>query len=128
ALFARQPLALPDPTGLTSFATDDKAIAIQHPGNWKPHNNSLHDVMSELWFVPAKNCELRVSTDLAGSLMADIVKSSQTMQDSISSELSQNSGALPAGLPGLNLPDAPKRKSPLEQLHELEAVVFKKSH
>src|SRR5262245_27007817 len=74
-MFARQPLAIPAPTEMTAFTSDDKVITVKHPGNWKAHSNSIHGNTTEVWFDPVRNATFAVTADLAGSLVADIAKS-----------------------------------------------------
>ncbi len=113
-LFARHPQAIAEPSQMVSFTTDDKTITVDHPSNWRAHSNSQHDVMTEVWFLPANNSELHVSTDFAGSLMGDIARSSNNMMDNLGSML------------GNGQQIEVKKKSPLEQLHESYAGVMEK--
>src|SRR5262249_35146084 len=106
-LFARQPLAIPPPTEMTPFSSEDTVISLKHPGNWKPHSNSIHGNTTEVWFDPIRNASFAVNADLAGSLMADIAKSGNNMASNIA-------GDVPGGQQIVE-----KQKSPLETMHEM---------
>src|SRR5690348_5592111 len=73
--FAMQPATFPTPDALTPYTTSDKSIAIEHPGNWKAHTLSMQGISSEVRFDPAPHVRFRVVADLAGSLLADIDRS-----------------------------------------------------
>jgi hypothetical protein len=113
-LFARQPLAIPPPAEMADFTTEDKVISLRHPGNWKEHANSIHGNYTEVWFEPVRNSEFNVKADLAGSLMADIAKST-----------SASGSAILDSMPG-GSEIKEKQKSPLEGLHEGKAPILAK--
>ena len=113
-MFARQPLALPPPTEMTAFTSEDKVISVKHPGNWKAHSNSIHGNATEVWFEPIRNASFAVNADLAGSLMADIAKSGNNMASNLL-------GDMPGGTQIKE-----KMKSPLETMHEVKAAKLTK--
>ena len=108
------------PAALKPVATEDKSLALQAPSNWKPKIVSSHAVMSAITFKPDKTILFDVTTDLTGSLMADVSRAAP-----------EQSGAL-QGLPGLGgsagmLP-ADARKTPLEKLHDRQASEIKEQY
>lgn len=104
--FVMQPPALPVIAPLVAYTTEDKSLALQYPGNWKPRSVSSMAVAARVAFDPNANTHFAIDTSLAGSLMGDIAKSNND-------SLSQLQGM--AGIP----PGAvEKQKSPLETLHE----------
>lgn len=109
--FGRVPTSAPTPGPLIDFTTGDKALSIKHPDNWKPGTLELHDVATSIKFEPAKNFYFKVKADLAGSLMADIAKSTGAQLDSLGSSLGVPSGG-------------EHRKSPLEQMHEMQGEEY----
>lgn len=106
-VFIRQPKPFPRPTALTLYTSGDKSVALKHPGNWKASYSNDHGVGRGIAFEPADKVRFVVVSDLAGSLMADVMKSSDTQAESIA-------GMMPGGAGMANLPP---QKSPLEKLH-----------
>src|SRR5690348_14642670 len=91
-MFGRQPTSVGTPGPMVAFTTGDKAITIKHPDNWRPKPMELHDVATSIKFEPGKNFYFNIKADLAGSLMADIAKSTSQMGDSLGSSLGVPSG------------------------------------
>ena len=112
-VFLRQPKPFPKPTALTLYVSGDKSVALKHPGNWKASSGSDHGVARGIAFAPGDNVTFIVVSDLAGSLMADVMKSSDTQAETLA-------GMMPGGAGAANLPP---QKSPLEKLH----IMFGKS-
>lgn len=110
-VFATQPLALPIPAPMKRYTTGDKSLRIEHPGNWPAHATSSHGLETEVEFKPGQNARMTVSADLTGSLTADLMKSTDA---SLSS------------LPGMEGPVTDRKKTPLEQLHDLQAAQLEK--
>ena len=106
-VFARQPKPFPKPTAMTLYTTGDKSVALKRPGNWKASFANDHGVGRGIAFEPADNVRFVVASDLAGSLMADIMKSSDTQAEQIA-------GMMPGSAGMANLPP---QKTPLEKLH-----------
>jgi hypothetical protein len=69
--FSRGPVVNAAPGKLIPFTTDDHAISIQHPDNWKPHAESMNAVVTTVHFDPAPDIHFGVKADLVGSLLAD---------------------------------------------------------
>lgn len=110
--FLTQPSALPLLAPMTSYVSEDKSLSLPYPGNWKPHESASHAVASRVAFDPNANTHFAVDTSLTGSLMGDIVKSSNAALSS---------------LPGMPAEVADKLKSPLEILHEASLHAMAKS-
>ena len=106
-VFLRQPKPFPKPTLMTLYTSGDKSVALKRPGNWKAQYANDHGVGRGIAFEPADNVRFVVVSDLAGSLMADVMKSSDTQAE-------QLAGMMPGGAGAMNLPP---QKSPLEKLH-----------
>ncbi|HLV81508.1 MAG TPA: hypothetical protein VKT32_14575 [Chthonomonadaceae bacterium] len=110
-LFSRQTTALPTPGKLAPYVSGDQVIHIAHPANWKPDASSNHGVETIVSFAPARGVLFSVTTDLQGSLMADISKATGGVD-------------LPSNLPGMDLGGGngppPAAQSPLEKLHALQ--------
>ena len=100
--FVMQPPALPVIGPMTAYVSDDKSLALQYPGNWKPREAASHAVASRVAFDPNVNTHFAIDASLAGSLMGDIAKSNTSMLSS---------------MPGMPAGFADKQKSPLEMLH-----------
>lgn len=100
---AGRPIATAAPGPLTTYTASDKSMRVQYPGNWEVHQLGSSGVDSGVRFAGGAYTAIRFSTDLAGSLMADIDRSG-------------SSGML-GMLPGGGLGGAAQR-SPLEKLHE----------
>ncbi len=111
-LFITQPPSMPKLDPMTAYVSADKSLALQYPGNWKPHEASSHAVAGSLFFDPNANTHFAVDTSLAGSLMGDVVKSSNASLGS---------------LPGMPPEVADKLKSPLETMHESSLKTMAKS-
>ena len=80
-VFIRQPKPFPKPASLTTYTSGDKSVALKRPGNWKASFANDHGVGRGIAFEPADNVRFVVASDLAGSLMADIMKSSDTQAE-----------------------------------------------
>ena len=102
-LFITQPPSLPTLAPMVAYLSDDKSLALQYPGNWKPHEASSQAVASRLAFDPNAYTHFSVNSSLAGSLMGDVAKSNNAMLGS---------------LPGMPAAVADKLKPPLQTLHE----------
>src|SRR5579884_294304 len=89
-LFSRQTSALPKPDKMVTYVSSDRVISVQHPANWKAVPNSAHDIETIVSFAPARGVLFSVTTDLQGSLLADISKA-------------QGGADLPTNLPGMDL-------------------------
>ncbi len=109
-VFATQPASVAKPAPLQTYSTSDKAITLRCPGNWTPHETSLHAVLTELRFQPNETSQFSASADLQGSLMADIGRGGGGME----------------GLPGMGGTLPVKRKSPLEKLHDQQGQSLEK--
>jgi hypothetical protein len=82
-LFASQPAAIPVPGVMKHYTASDRSISIDHPSNWKPHLHSSHAIETEIDFRPARNVFMDINVNLAGSLMADVLKSMDTQSSAI---------------------------------------------
>jgi hypothetical protein len=106
-IFANRPVAEAEPGDLTPYTMSDKSLQMQRPANWKATELGSAGVESGVRFEGGPLTSIRISTDLTGSLMADIAKA--------------GGGAVPSlpGMEGLSaaLPTG-SQKSPLEKLHE----------
>jgi len=103
---------------MVTFTSNDKTLSVRHPSNWQSLSMASGGNMVEVVYKPVKNSEIRFSTDLEGSLLADISRSANNAMPDTSSlppELSQK----------LGVPQE-KRKTPLETLHESEAKAMGK--
>jgi hypothetical protein len=83
ALFAVQPMALPVPAPMKRYTSGDRSIRILHPGNWKARERSSHGVETEVAFAPTTNARMTIDVDLQGSLVTDILKSSDAQTTAI---------------------------------------------
>src|SRR5262249_25003733 len=107
--FARAPMAIPAPAEMVTYTTDDKALVLQHPSNWKPHSMSLHAVQTEAWFEPAANVKIHINADETSSIIADISRASNNMMSNLGG-ISGSGGSETES----------KRKSPLENVHDMK--------
>lgn len=119
AFFLQQPFAIADPSPMTSFVTSDKSLAVSHPGNWKPRQLAAHSTLTRLSFEPSLSVRFVVASDFQGSLMADIAKASESTGENLA-------GMIPGGEQFLEA--APKKKSPLEKLHETQGQEMEKEY
>ncbi len=117
-IFARAPLAIPAPAEMVTYSTDDKTIVFKHPANWKPHSMSMHAVQTEAWIEPARNVNFHINSDLQGSIMADFARAGNNM--------ASNFGSI-TGTGGSESSAEEKRKSPLEQLHDMKGEKMSKN-
>jgi hypothetical protein len=118
--FAQHPYSLPSPGAMASYTASDRSLTLSHPDNWKPHTLDMHATLSRITFEPAKASWFEVNSDLKGSLMADINRSSSAPIDTTNMppDLAKQLGALEGGA---------KKKSPLESAHESAGVSLEKS-
>jgi len=112
ALFSKQPTTLPEPESMEAYTNSEKTVAFNKPRNWKVGGVSLHSIVSTITLEPERNIRLEIVSDLAGSLVADISRSSNNQASSLAS-------MLPGGQ-NLDL----KLKSPLESAHEAGGKVI----
>ncbi len=112
AAFALKPHTVPAPAEMITFVSSDKTLSVGHPANWQSQSIAAGGNMVEVTYHPLKNAEIRFSTDLEGSLMADISRSTSAMPDTsnMPPELAQQLGGA-----------MEKRKTPLETMHEAGA-------
>ncbi len=103
--FLMEPPRLPTLAPMTAYVSDDKSLALQYPGNWKPHAASSHAVVARVAFDPNANTHFSIDTSLAGSLIGDMAKANNDQL-----------GAL-QGMTGLPAGSIEKQKSPLEIVH-----------
>jgi hypothetical protein len=117
AAFAIQPHPVPAPGKLMTFTSMDKTLSVDHPANWQSQSMSVGGNSAEVTYQPTKNVMIRFGTDLQGSLMADIVRAPAPSMDtsSLPPEMANQFGGV-----------AEKRKTPLENLHEMESASFAK--
>src|SRR5579872_2240785 len=113
--FAQKPYTLPAPEAMTAYTTSDKSLTLSRPGNWPTHSTSLHDTNAQVIVEPARGVWFEISSDLKGSLMADMSRAPGAPIDTSS---------LPPGLAS-QLPDV-KQKTPLEKVHEMEGATLEK--
>ena len=111
ALFARQPTSLPTPDQMKPYINSDKTISLERPANWKAHTLGLHGISFQVRFEPARNISIKFTTDLTGSLMADINRAAPSVDLS--------------GVPGMEN-TTEKKKSPLELAHQRQRTVLEK--
>ncbi len=104
-LYSRPSTAKPEIGPMTAYTTEDKSLTVSHPENWKPHESGANAVLTRVRFTPTETVRVTVTTDLTGSLFADIQKSSTDSQN-------------PLAAMGMGTPD--KQKSPLENVHEMQ--------
>ncbi|MCW3053780.1 MAG: hypothetical protein JWN14_2950 [Chthonomonadales bacterium] len=104
--FLTKPPSLPVVAPMVAYVSEDKSLAFQYPGNWKPQTASSQAVSARVAFDPNSNTHFAVDTNLAGSLMGDIAKSGDAGLSALQ------------GMPGMPAGAADKQKSPLEMLHE----------
>ena len=114
-IFAGQPYVVAKIEPMKPYVAKDNSVSLMRPGNWKGHSRSENGVSHSVVFDPAKSVHFEVSTDLAGSLFADVMKSSDDSMQSLA-------GAMPGGA-GLN---AAPQKSPLEKLHTADGKLMEK--
>ena len=115
--FSNQPLSVPMPSKLVEYSSPDKSISLLKPENWKISSRSAQAVSSELSLAPAQNVTYKITSDLAGSLMADVAR-----------PMTSSGEGLPAGIdPQLAAALAPQ-KSSLQTLHELEKMHFSREY
>jgi hypothetical protein len=82
---------------------------------------SMNGVMTEVWIEPARHLYMNIKADLAGSLMADIAKST--------GNVGENFAGLAGSVPGAGeAPKEERKKSPLEVMHEGESEVYAKAY
>lgn len=115
--FAVMPHPVPAPGDLMTFTSNDKTLSVSHPENWKSQSMSIGGNSAEVTYRPTKNVMVRFGTDLQGSLMADISRSTNAMPDTsnLPPELANQLGA------GMT-----KRKTPLESVHEMDMAILAK--
>jgi len=104
--FLMKPPSLPVIAPMVAYVSEDKSLAFQYPGNWKPQPTSSQAVSARVAFDPNSTTHVEVDTSLAGSLMGDIAKSGDASLSALQ------------GMPGMPAGVADKQKSPLELLHE----------
>lgn len=127
AWFAIQPYKLVGPAALSAYSSRDGSVKLLRPSNWKGKTLDLHGVTSSVRFEPSRDVVFEVGTDLAGSLMADVLRSSDSAQASLDSmmadaarsnpDLARRLGGLGAGAP---------RKSPVEKMHDANRMVLER--
>ena len=98
ASFSRPSGGSSAPGQLKLYAANDKSLTIKYPDNWAPGETGEHGVKSVIRFDADQYTALTVSSDLMGSLMADIDKT-------------------PAGLGGMMPGGNAGGRTPLEKLH-----------
>ncbi len=98
ATFSRPSGGAATPGGMKLYAANDKSLTIKYPDNWSPGETSEHGVKNVIRFDADQYTALTVSSDLMGSLMADIDKG-------------------PAGLGGMMPGANGAGRTPLEKLH-----------
>jgi len=109
--FARAPMAIPAPGEMVLFSTDDKMLEFKRPANWKTHSMSLHAMQTEAWMEPALNVKIHINSDETSSMIAGFQQSSNNMMSNLGS-ITGSSGSESA--------PEPKKKTPLESLHEVK--------
>lgn len=112
-LFAKVGPPVIPPAALKSVALEDKSLALQAPGNWKPRMVSSHSVQSSIVFKPDKPTLFDLSSDLSGSLMADISRASGDQAAAL-----QGLQNLPGMSGSAGMLSNDPRKNPLEKLHD----------
>lgn len=118
-VFLIQPTKPPVVAPMIAYVSDDKSIALQYPGNWKPRTGSSQAVSSRIVFDPNSNTHFAVDTDLIGSLIGDMAKSSNAELSAL-----QGMPGMPAAVGGGS---SEKQKSPLEIVHEAALHAMSKS-
>ena len=98
------PPIVPAPLGFTTYNAPDGGFQVAQPQGWTTDASSSMATDSGIKFKNGP-CKIIVSSDLSGSLMADIAQSQNTQQQNIASE---------AGLPASS---APAVVPPVEKLH-----------
>jgi hypothetical protein len=121
AAFALKPQAPPSPGELMTFTSSDKTLAVSHPANWKSQSMSIGGNSAEVTYRPTKHVLVRFGTDLQGSLMADIARSTNSMAGSMG-----DSSNLPPELTNQLGIRQTRSKTPLETVHEMEQGALKK--
>ncbi len=99
------PPIVPAPIGFTTYNAPDGGFQVSEPIGWTTDASSSMATDSGIRFKSG-SCKILVSSDLSGSLMADIAQSQSAQQQNIASE---------AGLPTST---APAVVPPVEKLHE----------
>jgi hypothetical protein len=119
-LFAKSGPRVIAPAPLKLVSISDKSLALHAPGNWKPKIVSSHAVMSSITFKPDKTQYFEIESDLTGSLVAEMSRSSGAQAEAFQ------------GMPGFGgstgmLPNDPK-KTPLEKLHDRYGAMLKENY
>jgi hypothetical protein len=104
-LFARKPEVMKAPTGYTPYVSADKTFACDSPNGWQRRESAGGGIMSGVVFTQGK-AKIDINSDLQGSLMGDIARSSNSQIDGIS-------GMLPPGMTA----NTPAPRPPVEKLH-----------
>ncbi len=115
-VFAAQPYVVSKIEPMKPYAASDHSVSLQRPGNWKAHSRSENGVARVVSFDPSQSAHFEVSVDLLGSLLGDVMKSSDSQMQSLA-------GMMPGGAGVANLPP---QKSPMETLHAAEGKRLKK--
>ena len=119
-LFAKSGPRVIAPAAFKSVSVGDKSLALQAPGNWKARVVSSHAVMSSITFKSDKTQYFEVTSDLSGSLVADMSRANSGQAEALQ------------GMPGFSgsmgvLPNDPK-KTPLEKLHDRQGAMLKEEY
>jgi hypothetical protein len=104
AVFARQPFSIPAPGRLVPYTSGDKTIAILHPDNWSPSVTSAQATVTRVTFDPTIAVHFSVTSDLTGSLVAD---------------MNRAGGAMLEHVPG-SIGQAANQPSPIEAVHAMQ--------
>jgi hypothetical protein len=121
ALFSRPGVTEAAPAAMTAYAMSDKSMQMQHPANWQASESSQHGVGASVKFVVDDYSGIRFSTDLAGSLQADIDRANSIMMSNPDNSSADNPN------PEANPAPRPPDKSPLQKAHERKGQELEQS-
>lgn len=136
-LFIVHPLADAAPGAMKEYTTSDKSLQVLHPENWEATETGAHGVSSGVKFVGGPLTLIRFSTDLAGSLVADIARANNSQMDSLAgmsgqpgmnsqsgmsdqSGMGGQSGTSDSSESGTGSAPVVAQKSPLQKLHDMK--------
>jgi hypothetical protein len=108
-----QPQPIKPVTGFAKFTTKDQAFSCVYPQGWKTRSFGSGGVLSGGEFKQG-SASISVTSDLAGSLVADISKATGGMMTDI------------GGAPGMGGMMSAAQKPPIEKLHEASLAKFEK--
>lgn len=103
---ARTPESVKAPTTFHDYVSSDKSFAGKVPSDWQRVGSGGMGIMSGVTLTDA-SAKISIMSDLQGSLMGDIARSSNASASSLTDDL-------PAGM---KVPAMPAPKPPVEQLH-----------